>query len=103
MTDVAIAMLISIACINIFVFIMLKASCDDIKVFRARVLQWVALQSLLFASLLLGWLGWHLTLRLVSEESIDLRLRILLALIAIIPAGVVIICMRRWVGSIRQK
>jgi len=103
MTDIVIAILMSIACINIFVFIMLRASCNDMTVFRARVLQWVVLQLLLLASLLFGWLGWHLTLRLAGETSVDLPLRILLALITMIPAGVVIICMRKWVGSIRRK
>ncbi|MCS7252853.1 MAG: hypothetical protein RMK18_00010 [Armatimonadota bacterium] len=99
---IAIALLISIGYINMLVFILLKSRCSDAQMFKALALQWVKLQCALYGLILLGWIGWHTCLWALGEAGQSEVVRITLAFVVFIPGVVMLIYLRRWIGSIGQ-
>lgn len=101
-TGLAIALLISIGCVNLFAIILIKSACPNERQFAAFALQWLKLQAILYILLLIGWAGWNAILSMLGEVGQDERLRIALGIVAAIPSVVMLFYVRRWIGSIAE-
>lgn len=99
---VAIAAAVSIGCINLFVFILLKSCCDSAQVFKALALHWLKLQCILYGLLIVGWIVWHALTWALGDVGQNEFVRIALAFVVSIPAIVMLLYVRRWVRAVGQ-
>ncbi|MFA4028408.1 MAG: hypothetical protein GDYSWBUE_000288 [Candidatus Fervidibacterota bacterium] len=99
---IAIAAAVSIGCINLFVFMLLKGCCSSPREFKALAVQWVKLQFALYGLLIAGWVVWHGLILALGEAAQSESVRIALALAVSIPGVVMLLYVRTWVKSVGQ-
>lgn len=99
---IAIAAAVSIGCINLFVFMLLKSCCDSAQEFKALALHWLKLQCILYGLLIAGWIAWHVLTYALGDVGQNEYVRIALAFAVSIPAIVTLLYVRRWIRIVGQ-
>lgn len=97
---VAVPLILTLACLTFFMWIRLSSAGMEPTILRSYIWRWLAWQSIIAIALLSGWYAWHRGMYVLCESAADWKLQIALAIIAVMPAGVGLILLLRWLNAL---
>ena len=97
---VAVPLILTVACLTFLMWIRLSSAGMEPTILRKYIWRWLTWQSIIAIALLSGWYIWHRGLYAMRESAGDWKLQIALAIIAVMPAGIGLMLLLRWLNAL---